>query len=77
MTSYWLSDPCSLKNSMNINPFISNDKNFNFNSLTRLIILVTLLSSILNVEISGQILAAGTISICLTLFIYLTTYNST
>ena len=47
MTTYWISDPCSLFNSNNINPFVSDDKNFKFNSLTRLIIVVTLFSSLL------------------------------
>ena len=76
MTTYWISDPCSLFNSNNINPFVSDDKNFKFNSLTRLIIVVTLFSSLLFSSMNTEILVAGVISLTLSVVIYLLTYNS-
>lgn len=75
MTTYWLSDFCSLFNSYNINPFIGDNKNFKFNSLTRLIIFVTLLFALLNSKNSNQILTAGVISIFLSIIFYMFTYN--
>ena len=76
MTTFWLSDFCSLLNSININPFVGEDKNFQFNSLTRLIILLTLLGALLSQESSNQIFLAGAISIFLIVVIYMLTYNS-
>lgn len=76
MTTYWLSDFCSLFNSANINPFVGEDKNFKFNSLTRLIIIVTLVSASLNQAISNEIFLGGAISIFLSIIIYMLTYNS-
>jgi hypothetical protein len=76
MTTYWISDVCSLFNSFNINPFTGEDKNYKFNSLTRLIIVVTLLSAILFNNNSKDILIAGAFSLVLSIIIYLITYNS-
>ena len=76
MTTFWLSDFCSLFNSMNINPFLGDDKNFKFNSLTRLIILVTVVSAVIFTGHSNKILLAGCISIFSTVIIYMLTYNS-
>tara|TARA_B100000287_G_C20671934_1_gene793721 strand:- start:1065 stop:1640 length:576 start_codon:yes stop_codon:yes gene_type:complete len=76
MTTYWLSDFCSLFNSLNINPFIGDDKNFQFNSLTRLIIFITFLCAILFQDSSNQIFLGGAISIFLSVVIYMLTYNS-
>jgi hypothetical protein len=76
MTTYWISDVCSLFNSFNINPFTGDDKNYKFNSLTRLIIVVTLLSALLFNNNSKDILIAGSFSLVLSVIIYLLTYNS-
>ena len=76
MTTYWLSDFCSLFNSLNINPFVGTDKNFQFNSLTRLIIFMTFLCAILFQDSSNQIFLGGAISIFLSVVIYMLTYNS-
>ena len=76
MTTFWLSDICSLLNSININPFKGNDKNFQFNSLTRLIILITLIGAILFQDSSNYILLAGSTSVFLVIVIYMLTYNS-
>ncbi len=75
MTSYWLSDICSLTNSANINPFASGDKNFKFNSLTRLIILITLCSYVFLPHDRNQILLAGGISLSLSIIIYMLTHS--
>tara|TARA_B100001175_G_scaffold130750_1_gene111085 strand:+ start:170 stop:733 length:564 start_codon:yes stop_codon:yes gene_type:complete len=76
MTTYWLSDFCSLFNSLNINPLIGEDKNFRYNSLTRLIIFLTLVSAIYYNNNSVEIFIAGGISIFLSAMIYFLTYNS-
>lgn len=76
MTTYWISDVCSLFNSMNLNPFTSGDKNEKFNSLTRLIIIITLVSSLLFGSMSTEIIVAGLVSITSSVVIYLLTYNS-
>ena len=76
MTTYWLSDFCSLFNSTNINPFEGDDKNFKFNSLTRLIILVTIVCAIVFSSNSNEIFLGGAISIFLSVVIYMLTYNS-
>jgi len=76
MTTYWLSDFCSLFNSANINPFMGEDKNFKFNSLTRLIILVTVLAAVLFMDHKNEILLAGGVSIFMSVIIYMLTYNS-
>lgn len=76
MTSYWFTDICALFNSFSINPFSSGDKNFQYNSLTRLIILVTILAALKFPENNTLILSAGAFSILLTLCIYFLTLNS-
>tara|TARA_Y100000022_G_C13253367_1_gene378330 strand:- start:506 stop:1072 length:567 start_codon:yes stop_codon:yes gene_type:complete len=76
MTTYWLSDFCSLFNSLNINPFVGDNKNFKFNSLTRLIILTTVISALYLKKNSNEILVAGCISIFLSVIFYMLTYNS-
>ena len=76
MTTYWLSDFCSLFNSLNINPFKGSDKNFKFNSLTRLIIFITSISAIIFNKLSEEIILSGLISICMTIIIYMISYNS-
>lgn len=76
MTTYWLSDFCSLFNSLNIIPFIGEDKNFMYNSLTRLILVLTFAGAIYYNENSVQIFIAGGISIFLSVVIYFLTYNS-
>jgi hypothetical protein len=75
-TTYWLSNICSLTNSANINPFVGNDKNFKFNSLTRLIIVVTIISLFIPGQDKISIFIAGVISIALTYIIYMTTHSS-
>jgi hypothetical protein len=76
MTTYWLSDFCSLFNSLNINPFTGGDKNHKYNSLTRLIIVVTIISALYFKENNVQILLAGLVSIFLSIVIYMLTYNA-
>lgn len=73
MTSYWLSDYCTLFSSVNIIPFIGDSKNYQYNSLTRLIILVTVLSYLYTKDTA--VIIAGAISIVLTVIIYYLTYN--
>ena len=68
MTSYWLSDYCTLFSSVNIIPFIGDSKNYQYNSLTRLIILVTFLSYLYTKD--TNVIIAGAISIVLTVIIY-------
>ncbi len=76
MTSYWLSDFCSLTNSININPFADGDKNFKFNSLTRLIIVITIASVIFSKQNKDEIMIGGLISLFLSIIIYMLTYNT-
>jgi len=76
MSTYWFSDFSSLFKSININPFTGSDKNFKYNSLTRLIILVTIIGSIFFNENMNEILIAGIASIAISIIIYLITYNS-
>ena len=77
MTSYWLSDICSLTNSLNINPFYGDDKNFQYNSLTRLIILITIVSAYFFQNEMISILISGVLSIVISAFIYYLTFNKT
>jgi hypothetical protein len=74
MTTYWFSDICSLFNSFEINPFSGPDKNFKYNSLTRLIILISVTASICTGQYM-QFSIAGIISIILSLLIYFATFN--
>lgn len=75
-STFWLSDICSLTNSMNINPFVSGDRNFKYNSLTRLIILVTIISLFIPNQNKIIIFTAGLISLYLTYIIYMITHSS-
>jgi len=74
MTSYWLSNFCALYSSLNIIPFIGNDKNFQYNSLTRLIILVTIISYIYTQDIN--VILAGISSVTISVVIYFLTFNT-
>lgn len=76
MTTYWLSDFCALFNSLNINPFTGDSRNFRFNSLTRLIIVVTIIFAVIFNQSSNEIFLGGGISIFLSVIIYMLTYNS-
>ena len=76
MTTYWISDYCSLFNSINLNPFDGDDKNYNYNSLTRLIIVVTIAFALLFSDNSLEIFVAGAVSIGISVALYLLTYNS-
>jgi len=73
MTSYWLSNFCSLFSSLNVIPFISDDKNYQYNSLTRLIILVTILGYIYTQDIN--VVFSGLISLTLSVVFYFITFN--
>ena len=73
MSTYWLSNFCLLF-SFNINPFQGSDRNERYNALTRLIILVTIIAYILTRD--QNVLIAGTISVIITVLIYLFTFNS-
>lgn len=74
MTSYWLSNFCSLFSSVNIIPFTSDDKNYQYNSLTRLIILVTILGYIYTQDIN--VIYSGLISLTLSVVFYFVTFNT-
>ena len=74
MTSYWLSNICTLFSSFNILPYTGNDKNYQYNSLTRLIILVTILAYIYTEDIN--ILFSGFISLTLSVVFYFVTFNT-
>lgn len=76
MTSYWVSDYCSLFNSFSINPFSGGDKNLQYNSLTRLIIVATIIASIGYPDQLSTILGAGVFSVILSICIYFLTLNS-
>jgi|TARA_B110001450_G_scaffold42652_1_gene38917 hypothetical protein len=74
MTSYWLSNFCALFSSLNVIPFIGEDKNYQYNSLTRLIILVTILGYIFTEDVN--IIFSGFISLILSIVFYFITFNS-
>lgn len=74
MTSYWLSNFCSLFSSVNIIPFTSDDKNYQYNSLTRLIILVTILGYIYTQDIN--VIYSGLVSLTLSVVFYFLTFNT-
>jgi len=74
MTSYWLSDICVLFHSLDVNPFSGPDKNFRYNALTRLIILVTAVSTIFFSNYK-EILLAGISSLTLSVVIYFLSFN--
>lgn len=74
MTSYWLSNFCSLFSSVNIIPFTSDDKNYQYNSLTRLIILVTVLGYIYTQDIN--VIYSGLVSLTLSVVFYFLTFNT-
>lgn len=74
MTSYWLSNFCSLFSSVNVIPFTSDDKNYQYNSLTRLIILVTVLGYICTQD--ENVIYSGLISITLSVIFYFLTFNT-
>jgi len=74
MTSYWLSNFCSLFSSFNVIPFTTDDKNYQYNSLTRLIILVTILGYIYTQDIN--VIYSGLISLTLSVVFYFVTFNT-
>lgn len=76
MSTYWLSDFCSLFTSFDMNPFSNESKNERYNALTRLIIIVTLISSLIFNKQQNNILLAGAFSVFISLIIYLLTINS-
>jgi len=76
MTTYWISDYCSLFNSINLNPFDGDDKNYKYNSLTRLIIVVTIAFALLFSDKSLEIFVAGAVSLGISVALYILTYNS-
>ncbi len=76
MTSYWFSDLCALFNSISINPFYGTDKNYQYNSLTRLIIVVSLAFAYNYPEDYVIILATGLFSVLLSVCVYFVTLNS-
>ena len=75
MTTYWLINIGSIFDSFNINPFSSDMRNENYNSLTRLILLVTLLCILISPDDINSIITAGCISIVVSIIIYLFTNN--
>jgi hypothetical protein len=74
MTSYWLSDICVLFHSLDVNPFSGPDKNFRYNALTRLIILVTAVSAMFFSNYN-EIILAGISSLTLSVVIYFLSFN--
>lgn len=75
MTTYWLSDTCALLKSFNIIPFGNEDINEDYNSLTRLIILVTVVLAFIKPEEYVNILLTGVVSICITIMFYFMNFN--
>lgn len=75
MTTYWLSDSCALLKSLNVIPFGNEDINEDYNSLTRLIILVTFAMAFLRPDDYSNILISGIISVCLTVIFYFMNLN--
>ena len=76
MTSYWFTDLCALFNSFSINPFYGQDKNQQYNSLTRLIIVATIIAALKYPKDYTIIISAGLFSILLSVCIYFVTLNS-
>jgi len=76
MTSYWFTDLCALFNSISINPFYGTDKNYQYNSLTRLIIVVTIIASMQYPKDRLKIISSGMFSILLSVCVYFITLNS-
>jgi hypothetical protein len=76
MTSYWFSDFCALFNSFSINPLAGTDKNFQYNSLTRLIIVLSIVGALIYQDDSIGILLTGGFSVILSIAIYFLTLNS-
>ena len=74
MTTYWFSNICVLFSSLDINPFSGKDKNFRYNALTRLIILVSIISGCITKNYL-EILIACIVSIVLSLIIYFISFN--
>ena len=60
--------------SVNVIPFTSDDKNYQYNSLTRLIILVTILGYIYTQDIN--VIYSGLISVTLSVVFYFLTFNA-
>ena len=75
MGSYWYSNPCILFSSFNIFPFSGESQNENYNSLTRLIIFITLITAILSGDYYIQVIALGITSIFMSDFIYVNTHS--
>tara|TARA_Y100000389_G_scaffold204201_1_gene255531 strand:- start:19702 stop:20250 length:549 start_codon:yes stop_codon:yes gene_type:complete len=76
MTSYWFTDLCAIFNSLSINPLYGKDKNQQYNSLTRLIIISTIFAAIKYPDDYKVILSTGMFSILLSVCIYFLTLNS-
>ena len=76
MTSYWFTDPCAIFNSFSINPLYGQDKNQQYNSLTRLIIVATIIAALKYPKDYTIIISAGLFSILLSVCIYFVTLNS-
>ncbi len=75
MGSYWYTDPCILFSSFNIFPFLGETQNANYNALARLIILVTLITSIFSGDNYVEVMSLGVLSIFLSNIIYDTTHS--
>jgi hypothetical protein len=74
MTTYWFSNICVLFGSLDINPFVGKDRNFKYNALTRLIILVSIIIGCITRDYL-EVLIAGLVSIVLSLIIYFISFN--
>ena len=72
---YWYSNPCALFNSFNIIPFLDSTPNESYNSLSRLIIVFTIIFAIFSDDKYFLILGIGIVSFILSLIIYLNTAN--
>jgi hypothetical protein len=72
---YWFSNPCALFSSFNIIPFLDSDPNESYNSLSRLIIVFTIVFAIFSGNDYLLILGIGTLSFLVSLMIYLVTAN--
>ena len=72
---YWFSNPCALFSSFNIIPFLDSNPNESYNSLSRLIIVFTIIFAIFSENNYLLILGIGATSFLVSIVIYFITAN--
>jgi hypothetical protein len=72
---YWYSNPCALFSSFNIIPFLDSNPNESYNSLSRLIIVFTIIFAIFSGNNYLLILGIGATSFLVSIVIYFITAN--